>query len=321
MAFFDGQSLGGGREHFGFRDNITDPKPVPVGNPGGVADGVDYTEFILTGGALPHGPDPTPPAWTANGSYMVFRRLRQHVAAFRDRAATAATELNPHVPPANALTGPFFQAKCVGRWPDGTAVGETATPVLTGPTDITAMDYIGDRPGMKIPRFSHIRKGHPRDLGKDSSGNPIAGQDTAQNHRLIRRGIPYGPALPEGAPDDGRDRGLLFVAYQASLSEQFEFIAGQWLNIRAFPELAANVQAPLPGTNRRAGEDPIVGANSDGLAVQRLILYPTTATTSGANVSITVQQVLLDKFVTMRGGGYFFCPGIASLAQLAGATP
>src|SRR3712207_8404725 len=42
-------------------------------------------------------------------------------------------------------------------------------------------------------------------------------------HRLIRRGIPYGPPLSADAADDG-GRGLLFLAYQADLARQFEHV-------------------------------------------------------------------------------------------------
>ena len=43
--------------------------------------------------------------------------------------------------------------------------------------------------------------------------------------------MPYGPPLPDGVlEDDGVDRGLIFVCFNASLSRQFESIQIQWLN-------------------------------------------------------------------------------------------
>jgi len=200
-----------------------------------------------------------------------------------------------------------------GRNPVGTS---PTPPTPGGSTDITAMDYLQDNVGTKIPRFSHVRKAHPRDLGLDSMGCPLPNRDTAKNHRLIRRGITYGTRLPAGSADDSCDRGLLFVGYQASLHEQFEFLAHHWLNLRSFPPLDPNVFPENPPG--RAGSDPIVGASPNDPPSQRLVVYPTSVTTSGSIVSFTAQELLLDRYIKVRGGGYFFCPGISSLTALAG---
>lgn len=321
MALCEGHSLGGGREHFGFRDGVTDPKPVEAADVSTSPDNVLYTEFVLGLGPFTHGPDPEPPAWTENGSYMVFRRLYQNVAGFHERAVTAAAELSPLGGTGGiTLNGPYVEAKFVGRWQDGTPVGTSPTPPPPGPIpDITAMDYVNDKTGMKIPRFSHIRKGHPRDLGKDDAGNDMPGADRPEDHRLIRRGITYGSPLPAGNPDDGCDRGLLFVGYQASLAEQFEFIASQWLNRRTFPPLRSGVGSPT-GSRSIAGEDPIVGTNDNDEKGPRLIVYPTKTVPVGGSVNLHTQDLDLERFVKMTGGGYFFCPGIAALADLAGGT-
>ena len=48
---------------------------------------------------------------------------------------------------------------------------------------------------------------------------------------MIRRGMPYGDPLPEGVTeDDGAERGLVFVCFNASISRQFESVQVQWLN-------------------------------------------------------------------------------------------
>jgi len=49
-------------------------------------------------------------------------------------------------------------------------------------------------------------------------------------HRIMRRGITYGDLLPEGAGDDGKDRGVIFMCLQASLARGFEFVQSQWAN-------------------------------------------------------------------------------------------
>jgi Dyp-type peroxidase family len=319
MKLFEGHSLGGGIEHFGFKDNITDPKPVEVVTSGSTTDDVLYSEFVLDP-TRPNTPDPAPLDWMANGSYMVFRRLRQHVARFHERAWSAAAELSPLGGSGGAmLNGPLFEAKCFGRWPDGRPTDEGTAPPSDPSTDITAMTYINDKTGMKIPRFSHVRKSHPRNLGKDASGDDILGADTARNHRLIRRGITYGSFLPAGLPDDLQDRGLLFVAYQSSLSRQFELIMQQWLNNRGFPPLDPSVITTHFG-DQAAGEDPIVGAFADRHQDPRLAVYPTVATPTGSTISLQIKNIVLERFVTMTGGGYFFSPGLASLAHLSGES-
>jgi deferrochelatase/peroxidase EfeB len=112
---------------------------------------------------------------------------------------------------------------------------------------------------------------------------------------LLRRGIPYGPPLPEGVlDDDGIDRGLLFVAYQASIAGQFEYLQRRWAGDPDFPRTADGAD-PLAG---RATSDHTVSFRAGGRSV----------------------RLQLDQFVKVRGGGYFFAPSIAALAELAGAS-
>jgi hypothetical protein len=109
------------------------------------------------------------------------------------------------------------------------------------------------------------------------------------------------------------------VGYQASLHEQFEFIMKNWGNPQVFPPLHPDVHANF--FDELAGEDPIIGANEDDPTADRVVVYPTKVTpASGGDVNVQVQQVQLARFVRMMGGGYFFCPGIKSLAQLAGES-
>src|SRR5205823_6818322 len=118
-------------------------------------------------------------------------------------------------------------------------------------------DFKKDPYGLKIPRFAHIRKVHPRGLTKVIGGKPV---NLANNHRLLRRAIGYGKRLPDGATkDDNVPRGLLFLGYQADIEEQFEFIMSGWVNVRAFRELDAGVLSS-PGS---PGQDAVLGARRD----------------------------------------------------------
>jgi deferrochelatase/peroxidase EfeB len=110
--------------------------------------------------------------------------------------------------------------------------------------------------------------------------------------RMIRRGATYGEALPEGAADDGVDRGIAAFIICASLIRQFEFAQNVWINDRAFHELG----------NER---DPIAGTQ-DGSLEYTIPNRP-------------IRKVLkaLPAFTTLKGGAYFFLPGISALRYLA----
>jgi deferrochelatase/peroxidase EfeB len=116
-------------------------------------------------------------------------------------------------------------------------------------------------------------------------------RDRASNmnrRRMIRRGAPYGPPLPEGAPDDGVDRGIAAFIICASLVRQFEFAENVWINDRTFHELG----------NER---DPICGTQ-DGRLEFKIPNRPIRRVLTG-----------LPAFTTLRGGAYFFLPGINAM--------
>lgn len=258
-----------GHEHFGYRDGISQPdKEVPGAAPA-------WGEFVL-GHVNQAGQQAPGPSWARNGSYAVFRRLRQDVAGFRNAVGAQASKIG-------RITPDQLGAKLVGRSTSGAKLTESGagleTPKWSGydATRVTPSDFQRDPEGERTPHFAHIRKSNPRD-------------PEAQHHRLIRRGIPYGPALPPGA-EDNVDRGLLFLAYQASLANQFEHVQRNWLN---------NAKFPTPLT----GRDPLVGQPG---GANELVLP-----LKGGPASLTLGQ-----FVTTTGGGYFFSPSIDALTQLA----
>ena len=78
----------------------------------------------------------------------------------------------------------------------------------------------------------------------------------------------------------------------ASLIRQFEFAQNVWVNDRNFHELG----------NER---DPIIG-NQDGTLEYKIPKRPIRKTIKG-----------LPAFTTVRGGAYFFLPGLKALRYLA----
>lgn len=285
-------------EHFGFVDGLSNPaiEGMPhganrnlLGNPdgkGGFAD-VPAGEFILGYPGL--GGEqrelPVPGVLGRNGSFMVFRKLAQDVAGFRaylDRQCQMLSRISAQHDRA------FLAAKLVGRWRDGSPlVLHPREPAADEP--VNSFDYVHDPEGALCPLGAHIRRSNPRSaLGLDGQ--------LSMRRRLIRRGIPYGTFVPEEAEPDDTPRGMLFIAFMSGIARQFEFVQRQWIN---------------SGDDFRQGndKDPLVGDN-DGTG--RMVV-PGDARLGRPPFLCTG----LPRFVTVKGGEYFFAPGLTALRLLA----
>jgi Dyp-type peroxidase family len=299
----DTELLPGSREHFGYADGFAQPAiegtsedktrgggvPLKGGGWRALAPG----EFILgypdedtrvdPEGRLPNAPvDPL----GRNGTYMVWRKLYQDVARWRSVIRDAG-ELYEHGDEHK------LSAKVVGRWPNGAPLVRHPDRPPDGYDPRSAVDvndfrYDADREGMRCPLGAHIRRSNPRDaLGFDGH--------LSFRHRMIRRGMPYGKALPEGVvDDDGADRGLVFVSFQASISRQFEGVQVQWCNAGNIFGLGHDKDFLL-GDPRGEGKMTIQGTPPFFLSPQ-------------------------DVFVRTRGGEYLFVPGMTALAAIADGT-
>jgi deferrochelatase/peroxidase EfeB len=172
-----------------------------------------------------------------------------------------------------------------------------STPVVTL-KDGTQASTAYPRPpadpnGRTCPFVGHIRKVNPRDDNTEQGGP----RDTL--HRLmLRRGIPYGPPQDRTRlmEDDGVDRGLLFMAYQGAIADQFQFVTHTWAN---------QPDAPHHG-EPKTGHDPLIGQKVGA----RFIRLPIDGDVDRD------QQIDLpeDPWVVMTGGGYFFTPSVSALA-------
>jgi Dyp-type peroxidase family len=221
------------REHFGFRDGISQPTLLGSGleeSQHADRQAVAPGEFVL-GYTDESGARPTldPEVLGRNGTFAVYRKLRQHVAVFRDWVR-------------DRDDGDLLAAKLMGRWPGGAPVAlapDADDPALASdPLRVNRFDYMGDPLGFACPRGAHVRRARPRD-------------DNPANRRrlLLRRGLPYGDELPENAPDDS-SRGLVGFFLNASIERQFEFVQRKWLNWRQFDGLD-DESDPVTGSEGR----------------------------------------------------------------------
>jgi Dyp-type peroxidase family len=314
-----------GHEHFGFKDGISQPGIAGLTRSSKVGQDVIATgEFVIgyldQDGHLSGQPVPVPepgqpgyssdappadqplPDWAKNGSFVVFRRLRQNVQAFNDFLAQEASQVG--------LEPEQFASKLVGRWRSGAPLERTrdqaadfdptvvdpsaADPSVLSDREINNFDYDPhDGDGHLVPRAAHIRKANPRN-------EEPPGKEESNRHRILRRGIPYGPEFQPGEPPypgagpvpDTQDRGLLFLCYQSSLVRGFEFVQSQWANKPDFPQ---------PGD----GRDPII---SQDVSEREFSLPPRNP------------HLLMQRWVQMTGGQYFFAPSISAVGHLVQAV-
>lgn len=218
-----GNELEGGREHFGFLEGISQPLFLDeeieaartASGPKALWDPATNLDRVLV--ADPHGRQPH-----SLGSFFVFRKLEQDVAAFERNLRTLAGSLGID----EELAGAFV----VGRFRDGTPVSLQDEP---GAGPVNGFSYADDKLGRRCPFHSHIRRVNPRgDLD-------FITETPDRENRIARRGLPY------GRPGEPRV-GLLFMCFQSSISSQFELIQINWANFPDFPRLGI-------------GPDPLIG--------------------------------------------------------------
>jgi Dyp-type peroxidase family len=320
------------KEHFGFTDGISQPiidgtsearrkspkeRRILVVKPG---------EFVLgyldERGSYSSAADPKAAMKEAsrdlarNGSYLVFRQLEQDVSAFRLEVSRAAKRV---LGKSDLESREWVAARLVGRKQNGDPLIPPAGDVPSKKPRNDFLYYFEDRFGLACPLGAHIRRAGPRDLvGPD----PDTALRLSKMHRIIRRGRPYGDRLPEteegeatgdqsqaggerryakelpeapkgeATDDQNQHRGMLFICLNANIAGQFELIQHSWINNGRFGGLHGESDPVLnyPGENRV-------------LTIQR---RPTSEPVDG-----------LKQFVFVRGGAYFFLPGIKALQSLA----
>lgn len=292
----------------------------PLVWPGQFVFGANYP-FQNENDPVQPGPTADPdPAWVRNGSFVVIRRLRQDVAAFWNFMTEKAAQLASDGT-APGMTADRLAAMLVGRWPNGTPVvrspedpddavarsrlevnqfnfAQTA-PALTTMKGENIPAVPGDAEGRACPFGGHIRKVNPRDEDTE-----VGGAARTLQKRILRRGIPYGVPIEDRTRDDTADRGLLFVSYQTSIEDQFEFLCHDWTNSPRDPHSFGS--AP----EQAAGHDVVMGQNGTGDRARSITLR-----FGDRFVSLAVPR----EWVVATGGGYFFSPSISALRDVLGS--
>lgn len=279
------------------------------------------------------------PEWAKDGSFLVYRRLRQDVGAFH---AFLFEQAKSHVLPTleQDSGARFVGSQLVGRWPSGCPVlrsadadlralgdddcmnnnfefGGSSPPISKNPADPDAcIDVMhphskGDPDGAKCPFTSHIRKAYPRDDEAIDPNSKLLNESDTQTHRLLRRGLPYGPVANSSfdSPDvagDSIDRGLQFICFQTSIENQFEFVIKSWVNAVDFKDPFKAVPGPGP-KDQGGGLDPILGQRRGGEREFNLILPAADGKPAAVRIKTEVD------WVHPTGGGYFFTPSLDAL--------
>jgi len=295
------------QENFGFHDGISQPRLEGLGARRAAGE-VKAGEFVLgypneygllterpllPAAADPRGllPRDVGASGSAdlgrNGSYLVLRTLRQDVDAFHAFTDTATRDAAGRPDPAQAG---LLAAKIVGRWPSGAplvlAPGQD-DPSLADSNDFGYHEF--DARGLACPLGSHVRRTNPRDSLEPHPGTE-ASLEINRRHRLLRRGRSY------GSPTSGQECGVHFICLNANLARQYEFVQHTWVNNPVFNGLEDET-------------DPLVGRRSSKRS------YFTTPARP-----VRRRYTELPQFVHVRGGAYFFLPGIRALRFLTSPT-
>lgn len=316
-----------GREPFGFIDGISQPVPDWDRRRDTSQDQLDYTNLVALGefilgyrneygkytdrpvvessyegseALLAAEDDPGKRDLGRNGSYLVMRQLEQNVSGFWDFV--------------NHQTTASFRGKQLAEAMVGRRLDDGAPLVPLGAEAIEGIQvaagqpenrftYGGDPEGNRCPFGAHIRRSNPRN--SDLPGRPTGliartwaklggGEGNLRDdliastrfHRLLRRGREYGHPRQDAKPC-----GLHFVCLNANITRQFEFVQNAWIVNGKFNALPDE-------------SDPLLGAPGGSFSIPRDGMCPSRVTG-------------IPRFITVRGGAYFFLPSLRAIRYFA----
>ena len=312
----DGQTLAMNREHFGFRDGISQPIIKGSGKHGPADDYINAGEFLM-GYKNEYDVYPDTPVLSEeqgnvfilpfdaggtgkkdlgrNGTYMVMRQMQQDVSGYWKFMNEKTKNPDGTI---NAEESVKLASKMMGRWPSGAPVVKFPDKDPGGESNDDYFRYSDhDKEGLKCPFGSHLRRTNPRDTFEDNG--PEQSLKLTRRHRIMRRARLYGDPFA-GSPTNytpNGEVGLLFTCFNTDISRQFEFIQYTWANYPKFMQLY-NDPDPICGVR----ENPVPGTEQNF-----------TIQCEPVNKSITGLQ----RFITTKGGAYFFFPSLTAIEYLS----
>jgi Dyp-type peroxidase family len=298
------------QDHFGFTDGSSNPVLRKSEAGTRYSNQVHLGEILC---AYPNVADKTGPfgdetnrahALLRDGSFLALRKLRQDIEELEEvlyRSARQAADAAAAGATAPILTRETLLAKMMGRWPTGhPKAGQPLTPVAPPGPLFNDFNYDYDAQAQLCPFHAHIRRANPRVRLTRADGG-------ARPPRIVRRGMSYGPPVKiddAQAAKTGlqQERGLIFMAYNASLGEQFEVVQ-RWL-------AGGNSSGSYSGES-----DPFLGLAEPG----RLRHFRFEHEGQTVRMALDGSDRLHDEprpFVRLEWGAYFFAPSKKALASL-----
>ncbi len=291
MEMQDGKPVPTSRVHFGYTDGIsmTTLRGGPEHYPPDHQQPCEPWLFVLRDDAENY-TVPEPRELGLNGSFACFKIAMTDVVGFENFLQSNRAKIDPEL----------LAAKMCGRWRNGVPLAlspDTDSPPGGIPLDqLNNYEYVnadgsGDPKGLRCPVGAHMRRINPRGQPVTGQGHPGGSNNT---HRLIRRGMPYGPVYDPKQPYDGLERGLLGYFINSSLENQYEFVLSQWVNDSEF---AGAVRL------HPKSRDPMIGAQDPAESIF-VIPQPDGA----PPIKITG----FSSFVTTTAAAYCFLPSITA---------
>ena len=321
-------------DHFGYIDGISQPKPAYEGGtaPAVLRDRVALGE-VLHGYANDRGDGPPalfgtldadrpgnvpdthwrqePHAkalqFQKNGSYLVVRKIGMETAAFDTwldvHKADVARQLNITPDAARAL----LKARVMGRDENGRPL------VATLPTgNDNDFDFRGDLAGKMCPHAAHIRRANPRKADPNlAAAIETRAEFNRPTPRLLRRGMLFG--------ERGKG-GLMFMAYAASIAEQYEVIQ-RWLNGGNSTDVASANNDILTGVQPREGLNTFrfvaQRIDADGTSTDVVVRVPLQPVKLRPSKAPNPGDPGLHPFTPLYWGLYLFAPSRSALQDMA----